>query len=185
MGNKCNAGHIIIKGTSKGNHARPSHARGTKKFFLPHELKQSKPAFCYGESSKKLLEEVDNLEKEIKISNAQPGSKLHREWVKKKARADQVAESWAHGAEIADKDKDKLIKRHEELGKKIGAAMPSRRDVKEGRVSGRKVLRIEKQGLKGERPLQEDKMEYIITGRALQAAGVEVDSDISHLEREK
>ena len=94
------------------------------------------------------------------------------------ARLDALRENKDNAAKIINEDPDAWAKRRKELAEEISNSMPSRKDVNKKRVNPFRNLKKEKSGLEAK------KKEYIIISKAMQAAGHDVDSNISFLEKD-
>lgn len=182
MGNKANAGHIIIKGTSKGEHAKPTPPYGMAKFYTDTDRESTKPAFCYGQRKRFLQEEVDGMRRQIEMGLVDPAKRIAVEYEmrQKEQRLAEINESCDNARAVIEADPEGWLKKHRELGEEIAGRMPSRKDVRERRVNPRTVLKNEKAG-----GLEQKKRAYQVLGRALKEANIEAESNVAFLERDK
>jgi len=173
-----NEGHIIVK--DKPGPGRPPVKRNIIRFFTEVDKGSSRPAFCLPTQIERYKEDVDKMEKALKMGQVQVERKMafEQKYKQKKERLDLLYENQNNAKSIIEEDTDYWANRRTELGEEIRAATPSRKDIKTKRVNPHKIIRMEKEGL------ERSKQEYIIISRAMKAAGHDVDSDISFLERD-
>jgi hypothetical protein len=162
-----NEGFVYVKGKGELDVSR---------FFTPVDKGAAKPAFCYPAKMKDFKESVDSMQRALERGQVNKEHELSYrvKFEKHRERLEQLRESTETAKNVIAEDPDGWNKRREELKKKITAAMPSRKDIKERRVNPHSVARMEKSGL------GKLKTEYQIISRAMGE-----DSNISFLEREK
>ena len=173
-----NETHIIVKNPGRW---------GTKQFFNPVDKGSAKPAFCYPKRAQNLREELKSMERTLDSGLIDPSRRMAYEQ-KKNILAKRVSEidaSFDNAREIIEKSKDGWKTRRDNLAKKIEQSSPSKQDVRTRRVNPHTVLKQEKEGLKGERPLEQDKRDYTIISRAFQAAGEYEEANHSFLQKDK
>jgi len=158
-----------------------------KQFFKPVDKGSAKPAFCYPRRSKGLSESYDTMKKTLDNGYVDPARKMAFEQKMKtlKDRIDSINESHANASAIIKKDKDGWTKRRDELAQAISEQTPTRDDVKKRRVNPHSVLRREKQGEKGNLPLEQIKREFTIISRAFTASGDYEEANHSFLQKDK
>jgi hypothetical protein len=181
-----NEGHIIIKGGSEK--PRQSQGRfGMNQFFREVDKGSAKPAFCYPRRTEGLKEELSQMERNIKDGNVDPERKMGYELKAKKIqeRVDLINESFKSAKEIIDKNPDAWKTRRDNLATEISDRTPSRDDKRKRRVNPHGILRDEKVGSSGKRPLEDVKREYTIISRAFQARGDYEESNHSFLQKDK
>jgi hypothetical protein len=179
-----NAGHIIIK---KDKETKREGRYGMGQFFKPVDKGGSKPAFCYPRRSKGLEEELSQMERNIKDDRVDPERRMAYEAKAKqlRERVDEIDASFKGAKDIIDKDPDAWKTRRENIAGEISDRMPSRDDVHKRRVNPHAVLRQDKDGGSGKRPLEELKREYTIISRAFQARGDFEEANHSFLQKDK
>jgi hypothetical protein len=182
-----NEGHIIIKGGSEK--PRQNSGRwGTKQFFMDNLDKgSSKPAFCYPRRSEGLKEELQQMDRNIKEGRVDPEQQMSYQLKAKKIRerVDLINESFENAKTIIDKAPDSWKTRRDTLAKEIADRTPTRDDKRKRRVNPHAILREEKVGSDGKRPLGDLKKEYTIISRAFQARGDYEEANHSYLEKDK
>lgn len=174
-----NEGHIIVKGKS-GRYS-------TRQFFKDIDKGSSKPAFCYPRRAQALQEDLDSMNKNLKAGMVSPDRKMIYER-KRDELANKVSEirgSFESAKELIAKNKDGWKSRRDNLADEIKEATPTRHDVRNRAVNPHTILRQEKQGLKGEQPLERKKRDFTIISRAFQAAGEYEEANHSFLQKDK
>ena len=174
-----NEGHIIIK--------RGSGKRDIRRFFSPVDKGSNRPAMCYPRRTQTLREETNTMQKNLDMNMVEPTRKMIYEQ-KLKEKTDRLKDldgSKEKAVQIINEDKDGWAKRRNDLGTFIAESTPTREDERLRRVNPHKVLRAEKEGIKGQMPLGQARTEYKIISRALQAAGDFEESNTSFLQKEK
>jgi len=181
-----NEGHIIIK-KSESDTPKQSPRWSTKQFFRPVDKGSAKPAFCYPRRAVGLQEELEQMERNLKEGRVDPERKLSYKAKAEKirARVDLINESFENAKQIIDKAPDAWKTRRENLAKEISERTPSRDDKLKRRVNPHGILRDEKVGGFGKRPLEEVKREYTIISRAFQARGDYEEANHSFLQKDK
>ena len=174
-----NDGHILVK-KSGGRY-------GTSQFFKPVDKGSARPAFCYPKRAENLKEDLRKMEKTLEMGYVTPERKMAFELKTKEVRnrVAQIDESFDNAKKIIETSKDGWKTRLDNLGEEISKMTPTRKDVKDRRVNPHTVLRREKKGDKGSRPLEHIKRDYTIIARALQASGEDVESDHSYLQKDR
>lgn len=175
-----NEGHIIVKkGIGKQNIR--------KRFFRPVDGKSARPAFCYPRRAQMLREEVRSMERTMDSGYVTAERKMmyEQELKKRKKKLVDIEDSFTNAAKVIKEDPDTWMARREELGNAISDGTPTRKDVQQRRVNPHANLRREKMGERDKAPLEELKREYVIISRAFQAAGEDVESNHSFLQKEK
>jgi hypothetical protein len=174
-----NEGYIISK--KKGGRY------GTSQFFRPVDKGSSKPAFCYPRRAEALKEEHASMKRNLDRNMVSPERKMVYEQKMKQLgkRVEQIEESFEGAKEIIEKDKDAWETRRNNLAAKISEQMPTRDDEQKRKVNPHAVLRKEKQGERGEQPLEATKREYTIISRAFQAAGDYKEANHSFLQKDR
>ena len=175
-----NEGHIFIKGSKK---SAPTGMAGMKKtFFMPVDRGSARPAFCYPKHREFMSDEVNSMQKALDNGMVAPDRRMQVEHdlIKHRERLDQINESWDNAEKVIKANPDYWAARREQLASEISDAVPSRKDVKERRVNPHKNLNLEKQG-----GLEEKKNEFRIISRAMQAAGMDAESNVAFLQKEK
>lgn len=180
-----NSGHIIVKQSE--NEKKNSGRWGTRQFFTPVDKGSSKPAFCYPRRTQGLKEEVAQMERNIKEGHIDPEQKMAYELKAKriKERVSEIEGSFEKAKEIIDKAPDSWKTRMDNLAAEIAERSPTREDKRKRRVNPHGVLREEKVGSKGKRPLEEIKREYTVIARAFQARGDYEESNHSYLQKDE
>jgi len=181
-----NEGHIIIKGGSEKPRQNNSGRWGTNQFFTPVDKGSAKPAFCYPRRTQGLKEELAQMERNIRDGNVDPQQKMSYDLKAKKIRerVSMIDQSFEKAKEIIDKAPDAWKTRLQTLSAEIAERTPSREDKRKRRVNPHGVLREEKVGSQGKRPLEEIKREYTVIARAFQARGDYEESNHSFLEKD-
>jgi hypothetical protein len=179
-------GHIIVK----GNNDTPPSTKGrygTGQFFKEVDSGSAKPAFCYPKRADNLRNDLRQMKKTLEMGHILPERKMAYEQNVKKLekRVSEINESFSNAKKIIETGKDGWATRRQNLGKEISEMMPTRKDVRDRRVNPHSVLRREKQGDKGSRPLQDLKRDYTIISRAMQASGDYEESDHSFLQKDR
>ena len=178
---KAHAGHIIVKGDKKGE--APSQRRSpmnTRRFFTQVDKGSSRPAFCLPRHMDAFKETTEQMERALEGGHITADRRMDFE-AKLKQHQNRLAELQANkqnAANIINEDPDAWHKRRNELAEEIRDAMPSRTDNVKKRVNPFSNLKREKSGLEAK------KQEYIIISKAMQAAGHEVESNVSFLEKD-
>ena len=180
-----NSGHIIVKKSE--NEKKNSGRWGTKQFFSPVDKGSARPAFCYPRRTQGLKEELANMERNLKEGTVDPEQKMAYELKAKKIaqRVEEIEGSFDKAKEIIDKAPDSWKTRRDTLAEEIALRSPTREDKRKRRVNPHAILREEKVGGQGKRPLEEIKREYTIISRAFQARGDYEESNSSFLERDE
>ena len=181
-----NEGHILIK--KSGAEVAPQKGRyGTSQFYKELDKGSSKPAFCYPRRTQVLKEELHTMEKNLDMGHITPERKMaYAQKMKQlKNRVDEIDESFANAKNIIESNKDGWKSRRDNLAEKISEMTPTRDDVAKRRVNPFAVLRREKQGEKGSKPLEKMKREYTVISRAFQAAGEHEEANHSFLQKDK
>ena len=181
-----NSGHIIIK-KSESDQPKQSPRWSTKRFFMDVDKGSAKPAFCYPRRSQGLVEELNQMERVIESGQLDGEHKMGYELKAKKLaqRVDLINESFRNAKEIIDKEPDAWKTRRDTLAAEIAERTPTRDDKRKRRVNPHAVLRDEKVGGPGKRPLEEVKREYTIISRAFQARGDNEEANHSFLQKDK
>ena len=180
-----NEGHIIVK---SGENVAPQKGRyGTSQFYKEIDKGSSKPAFCYPRRAQVLKEEFHTMEKNLDMGHITPERKMAYAQKMKQLgkRIEQIDESFNNAKEIIESNKDGWKSRRDNLAEKISEMTPTRDDVIKRRVNPFAVLRREKQGEKGSKPLEKMKREYTVISRAFQAAGEFEEANHSFLQKDK
>jgi len=174
---KANAGHIIVKGSSRKGNVGGDNPRSIHRFFTAIDKGSARPAFCYPKKKEYFEEEVRRMEKTLASNMVHPERRMAYEHQlnEHKKRLDEIHESFDNAQKIVAEDPDGWAKRREELAEQIKEGVPSRKDVKERRVNPFANLRREK--VEG---LEDIKNEYRIISRAM---GEE--SNVGFLQKEK
>lgn len=175
-----NEGHIFIKRGEGKQNIR-------KQFFRPIDGKSARPVFCYPRRTENLREEVRGMERSLESGYVTSERKMMYELKLKerKKKLNAIEASFGNAAQVIKEDPDAWIARRDELATAIEDQTPTRKDVELRRVNPHAVLRREKTIEKGSMPLEEIKREYTIISRAFQAAGEEMESNHSFLQKEK
>ena len=181
-----NEGHILIK-SSESDKPKNSGRWGTRQFFTPVDKGSAKPAFCYPRRTQGLREEVAQMERNIKDGSVDPEQKMSYELKAKriKERVGEIEGSFEKAKEIIDKAPDAWKTRMDNLAAEITERTPSRDKKDKRRVNPHSILREEKVGSQGKRPLEEIKREYTIIARAFQARGDHEEANHSYLQKDK
>ena len=181
-----NEGHIIVKSGSE-KPKQNSGRWGTRQFFRDVDKGSSKPAFCYPRRTEGLKEELSQMKRNIKEHRVDPERAMGYELKAKKIeeRVELINESFENAKAIIDKAPDSWKTRRDTLATEIAERSPTREDKRKRRVNPHGVLRDEKVGSAGKRPLEELKREYTIISRAFQARGDYEESNHSFLEKDK
>jgi uncharacterized coiled-coil DUF342 family protein len=134
-----------------------------------------------------LKEELSQMNRNIKEGNVDPEQKMSYALKAKKIeeRVSLIDESFEKAKEIIDKAPDSWKTRRDTLAQEIADRTPTREDKRKRRVNPHGVLREEKIGTAGKRPLEEIKREYTIISRAFQARGDFEESNHSYLQKDK
>jgi hypothetical protein len=182
-----NEGHIFVK---KAENERPPAAKGRwamKQFYGEVDKGSAKPAFCYPKRAQSFKEELESMEKAVAEGRVDPERKMAYELQVKehRARVDQINDSFENAKEIIDKNPDAWKSRRENLAKEIAERTPTADAVRKRRVNPHSVLRSEKQGSSGKRPLEDLKREYTIISRAFQARGDYEEANHSYLQKDE
>ena len=181
-----NEGHIIIK--KSGESVAPQKGRyGTSQFYKELDKGSSKPAFCYPRRAEGLKRELKTMEKNLDMGHVTPERKMAYAQKMKQlsGRIDKIDESFNGAKEIIESNKDGWKTRRDNLAEKISEATPTRDDVQKKRVNPFAVLRREKEGEKGNPPLEKMKREYTVISRAFQASGEFEEANHSFLQKDK
>jgi len=184
-----NEGFIFVKKAENEHKAPQNTGRwGTKQFFSPVDKGSSKPAFCYpgrAESLQREFKTRDALLKSGALDDQE--NKMSYELKTKQIgeRVEEIYGSFEKAREIINKAPDSWAKRRQTLAEEITERTPTRDDKIKKRVNPHAVLREEKIGTGGKRPLEEVKREYTIISRALQARGEEAEANSSFLQKDK
>jgi hypothetical protein len=180
-----NEGHILIK-SSESDKPKNSGRWGVRQFFTPVDKGSAKPAFCYPRRTQGLKEELAQMERNIRDGNVDPQQKMSYDLKAKKIRqrVGDIDQSFEKAKEIIDKAPDAWKTRLQTLSAEIAERTPSREDKRKRRVNPHGVLREEKVGSQGKRPLEEIKREYTVIARAFQARGDYEESNHSFLEKD-
>jgi hypothetical protein len=179
-----NAGHIIIK---KDKETKREGRYGMGQFFNPVDKGSAKPAFCYPRRTAGLREELSQMERVLKEGQVDPERKMAFELKAKQIsdRMEEIDDSFKNAKDIIDKDPDAWKTRRDNIAGEISDRMPTRDDVHKRRVNPHAVLRQDKEGGSGNRPLEELKREYTIISRAFQARGDFEEANHSFLQKDK
>ena len=171
-------GHIIVKNKQKGR--PPKNPMAIHRFFTSVDKGSSRPAFCLPRHLESFKETTEQMERALEQGHITADRKMDFENKLKqhKDRLKELEENRENAAKIINEDLDKWAARREELAEKISGSMPSSTDVRKKRVNPFRNLKKEKDGLEAM------KQEYIIISKAMQAAGHDVDSNISYLEKD-
>ena len=162
-------------------------ARSAKDFFREHDRGAAKPAFCYPRNVEDMREEIKKIETLIKDNNVMPTRRrtLEAQLQQKKDRISLIDKQTKEVKKDINEDQDYWDKRRNTLAEKIRDNTPSRRDIKEKRVSAWTVNKLEK-GAKGKLDIDGEKMtieqaknEYQIISRAM-----DEESNIGFLQRD-
>ena len=174
-----NETHVIIK--------KSSGRYGTNQFFKPVDKGSSKPAFCYPRRAEALKEELSHMKNSLKRDMVTPERRMIYEQKMKQleGRVREIDDSFSHAKEIIEKEKDGWATRRKNLAEKITEMTPTRDEKRKRIVNPHAVLRREKQGEKGEIPLEQIKRDYTIISRAFQAAGDYEEANHSFLQKDK
>ena len=180
-----NEGHILIK---KSAEEKRSVGRfGMNQFFRPVDKGSAKPAFCYPRRTEHLKEELHRMERVLEEGKIDPERRMGYELKAKKVRerVGLIDESFENAKAIIDKDPDVWKTRRDNLATEIAERTPTREAVRNRTVNPHAVLRDEKNGTNGTRPLEELKREYTIISRAFQARGDYEEANHSFLKKDK
>ena len=181
-----NEGHIIIK--KSGEQVAPQKGRyGTSQFYRSIDKGSSKPAFCYPRRAQTLKEELKTMEKNLDMGHITPERKMaYRQKMKQlESRVGEIDESFDNAKKIIESNKDGWKTRRDNLAEKISDLTPTRDDELKRRVNPHAVLRREKQGERGDAPLEKMKREFTVISRAFQAAGEFEEANHSFLQKDK
>ena len=175
-----NEGHIIVPKKSGGRYS-------TTQFFREVDKGSSKPAMCYPRRAEALKEEHASMKRNLDRNMVSPERKMVYEQKMNQLgkRVEEIDKSFGGAKEIIDKDKDAWETRRNNLATKISEQMPTRDDERKRKVNPHAVLRREKQGERGEQPLEATKREFTIISRAFQAAGDYRESNHSFLQKDR
>jgi len=154
---------------------------------MPVDKGSAKPAFCYPRRAQGMVEELNQMKRNLKEGHVDPERKMAYELKVKQIeeRVSLIDQSFANAKEIIDKAPDAWKTRRENLAAEIAERTPSRDDVRKRRVNPHGNLRNEKVGGAGQRPLEEVKREYTIISRAFQARGDYEEANHSFLQKDK
>lgn len=174
-----NEGYIMVK---KGKE-KPSEGKNpmsVNQFFTRVDKGSSRPAFCLPRHFESFKEENDQMERALDEGHITPDRKLdfERKFKVHSERLEELKHNKANAKNIITENLDSWVKRRNALAKEISNSMPSATDVAKKRVNPFSNLKKEKGGLEAK------KQEYIIISKAMQAAGHDVDSNISFLEKD-
>lgn len=171
-------GNIIIKGDKKGGPR--TNPRNIRQFFTAVDKGSSRPAFCLPRHFAAFKETADQMKRALDMGYITPDRKMafEEKYRQHQERLAELKHNKENAAYIIKEDPDAWAKRREELATEISESMPTATDSRKKRVNPFRNLKKEKDGLEAK------KQEYIIISRAMQAAGYDVDSNISLLEKD-
>jgi hypothetical protein len=164
-----NQGYIIIKDGDKSKRAT------YRDFYGPLDKGSAKPSFCYPKKKENLKEEISKIKSVLDNGyvSKERVMEMKIKMKEKKERLDKINEQEKEAKKLFEENKDAWMKRREVIGEEIKENTPTKKDVRERRVSPHLVLRKEKTGL------EDKKREYIVISRL---AGEE--SNVSFLQKE-
>jgi hypothetical protein len=160
---------------------------GTSQFFKEIDKGSAKPAFCYPRRTQALKEEHASMKRNLDRDMVSPERRMAYEQKMNQLgkRVGEIDASFEAAKEIIEKSKDGWKTRRDNLAQKIADQTPTRDDERKKKVNPHAILRREKQGERGEEPLEKSKRDYTIISRAFQASGEYEEANHSFLQRDK
>ena len=172
-------GHIYVKNDKKNEKQRDG-SMNIRQFFTAVDKGSSRPAFCLPRHFEAFKETTVQMRRALDNGFVAPDRKMaiEEKYRQHNERLKSLEDNRANAAKIIKEDPDAWAKRRSELAEEISNSMPKRSEVNKKRINPFRNLKTEKSGLEAK------KQEYIIISKAMQAAGYDVDSNITFLEKD-